>query len=91
MKTRFNSYWIQIWLLFPCIDYLKAVLSHENKTLSFNCLQCLIDVKIFRLLIKLHSARNVFFAKELKIYSKGTDHEHNSSSCKYLIVVTVHQ
>ena len=53
-ETRFYSYWIQIWLLFPCIDYLKAVLSHENKTLSFNCLQCLIDVKIFRL-IKLHS------------------------------------
>ena len=31
------------------------------------------------------------FAIELLWYSKGTDHEHNSNSCKYLIVVTVHQ
>ena len=73
MKNGFNSYWILIWLLFPCIDYLKAVLSHENKTLSFNCLQCFIDVKIFRL-IKLHSARTVFFSllcrnvKEIEIF-----------------------
>ena len=38
MKTRFNSYRILIWVLFPYIDYLEAVLSHENETVSFNYL-----------------------------------------------------
>ena len=57
----------------PVPGSLFPVPGISNTPLSFNCLQCLIDVKIFRL-IKLHSARNVFFAllcrnvKEIEIF-----------------------
>ena len=78
MKTCFNSYWILIWLLFPCIDYLKAVLSRESKTLSFNCLQSLIDVTwMFSLLSCVETFKEIeIFVEQYCINCKGIEKKY---------------